>query len=88
MRRKYIGKKLHFIGVGGISMSALMRIATKLGARTSGSDLAPSDAFRAPQNGFEKGVFFFLIGKDLKLCGIARKSFGKIRRLESPDPLH
>ena len=39
------GKKVHFIGVGGISMSALIRIAAKLGAEVSGSDRSASDAF-------------------------------------------
>lgn len=32
------GRKVHFIGVGGISMSALIKIARRLGAVTSGSD--------------------------------------------------
>ena len=36
---------MHFIGVGGISMSALIRIAAHLGAEVTGSDRAPSDAF-------------------------------------------
>ena len=45
MRNFLSGKKVHFIGVGGISMSALITIAKKLGAEVSGSDIAESDAF-------------------------------------------
>ncbi len=37
---------MHFIGVGGISMSALLTIAHHLGAKVSGSDVAASDAFK------------------------------------------
>lgn len=47
MTRRLLGKRVHFIGVGGISMSALFRIAKHLGAEVSGSDIAPSDAFLA-----------------------------------------
>lgn len=47
MRRVLQGKKVHFIGVGGISMSALIRIARRLGATVSGSDLSPSEPFRS-----------------------------------------
>lgn len=35
--------KLHFIGIGGIGMSALAKIAIEKGHRVSGSDLAPND---------------------------------------------
>ena len=47
MRNILSGKKVHFIGVGGISMSALITIAKRLGAEVSGSDVAASDAFRS-----------------------------------------
>ena len=43
------GKKVHFIGVGGISMSALARIASHLGAVVSGSDRQETDAFLSLQ---------------------------------------
>ena len=46
MRNILSGKRIHFIGVGGISMSALITIAKKLGAEVSGSDISASDAFR------------------------------------------
>ena len=45
MRNFLSGKKVHFIGVGGISMSALLRIAAHLGASVTGSDVYLSDAF-------------------------------------------
>ena len=32
------GKKLHFVGIGGISMSSLAMIARKRGAAVTGSD--------------------------------------------------
>ena len=47
MTERLRGKKVHFIGVGGISMSALIRVARTLGATTSGSDRAESEAFTA-----------------------------------------
>ena len=37
------GLKLHFIGVGGISMSALIKIARRLGATVTGSDREDSE---------------------------------------------
>ncbi|MBO4472729.1 MAG: hypothetical protein J5765_02850, partial [Clostridia bacterium] len=43
MTERLSGKKLHFIGVGGISMSALIRVARSLGAMVSGSDKAESE---------------------------------------------
>jgi len=45
MTERLRGKKLHFIGVGGISMSALIRVARSLGAMVSGSDKSDSEAF-------------------------------------------
>jgi len=45
MTERLRGKKLHFIGVGGISMSALIRVARSLGAMVSGSDKSESEAF-------------------------------------------
>ena len=54
MREFLRGKRVHFIGVGGISMSALIRIARRLGGKVSGSDRAASDPFLALQrDGFE-----------------------------------
>ena len=47
MRNVLKGKKVHFIGVGGISMSALARIASRLGAVVSGSDRQETDALRS-----------------------------------------
>ncbi|HTL53633.1 MAG TPA: UDP-N-acetylmuramate--L-alanine ligase [Planctomycetota bacterium] len=41
------GKRLHFIGIGGIGMSAMARIALSRGAIVSGSDLVESDLTRA-----------------------------------------
>ena len=43
MRGWIEGKRVHFIGVGGISMSALIKIAARLGAIVSGSDRASSE---------------------------------------------
>ncbi len=37
-----VRKKYHFIGIGGIGMSALARILLQRGMKVSGSDLAPS----------------------------------------------
>ncbi len=45
MRNLFEGKKIHFIGVGGISMSALIKIAARLGAETTGSDQVESERF-------------------------------------------
>ncbi|MBP5404736.1 MAG: hypothetical protein J6Y74_02175 [Clostridia bacterium] len=47
MRERIEGKRLHFIGVGGISMSALIKIASRLGAIVSGSDRASSERFES-----------------------------------------
>ena len=47
MRNILSGKKVHFIGVGGISMSALITIARRLGAIVSGSDVSASECFLA-----------------------------------------
>lgn len=41
------GKKIHFVGIGGIGMSAMARIALSRGAVVSGSDLVESDLTRA-----------------------------------------
>lgn len=38
-----IGKKLYFIGIGGISMSALAKLSISLGALVSGSDIKQND---------------------------------------------
>ncbi len=54
MRNFIQGKKVHFIGVGGISMSALIGIARTLGAYVSGSDESESEAFLTlKRNGFD-----------------------------------
>lgn len=42
--RPWTGRALHFVGVGGIGMSGLARVALSLGARVSGSDRAESPA--------------------------------------------
>jgi len=39
----YIGKKLHFIGIGGIGMSALAHILLGMGVKVSGSDAYMSE---------------------------------------------
>ena len=39
---RYSGKKLHFIGLGGIGMSAIASILLKRGYNISGSDIAES----------------------------------------------
>ena len=51
---------LHFIGVGGIGMSALAQMAAVLGVRTSGSDRAVN----APEN---KRIFDALRAKGVSL---------------------
>lgn len=38
MRSAYLGKRVHFIGIGGISLSALAKLAISFGAEVSGSD--------------------------------------------------
>ena len=37
-----MGKHLHFVGIGGISLSGLAKISLKLGAKVSGSDISCS----------------------------------------------
>ncbi|MCA9361483.1 UDP-N-acetylmuramate--L-alanine ligase [Candidatus Kaiserbacteria bacterium] len=49
-------KHIHFIGIGGIGMSALARFYLHEGVRVSGSDRAPSDITRALE---KEGVTFF-----------------------------
>ncbi|NJO85983.1 MAG: UDP-N-acetylmuramate--L-alanine ligase, partial [Synechococcaceae cyanobacterium RM1_1_27] len=46
----------HFVGIGGVGMSALAHIFAKLGCRVSGSDVAPSLRTRRLQ---ELGVTIF-----------------------------
>ena len=36
-------KKIHFVGIGGVGMSALAEISLSAGARVTGSDLRPND---------------------------------------------
>ncbi len=44
MKRPFKGKKrIHFIGVGGIGMSAIARILVEMGYKVSGSDLVTND---------------------------------------------
>jgi UDP-N-acetylmuramate--alanine ligase len=43
---KNIGKQVHFIGIGGIGMSALARYFLSEGWKVSGSDLSPSDILK------------------------------------------
>ena len=47
MEFAYKDKHLHFVGVGGVSMSGLIRIARHLGANVTGSDKRDGDAIRA-----------------------------------------
>ena len=47
----------HFIGIGGIGMSALAHILLDRGYRVSGSDLLEGEIVRTLKN---KGVKFFL----------------------------
>ena len=49
-------KKIHFVGIGGIGMSALADIALANGASVSGSDLRPNNL---TENLHEKGVLIF-----------------------------
>lgn len=44
-----IGKKYHFIGIGGIGMSAIARLLLERGATVSGSDLAMNEMARTLQ---------------------------------------
>jgi len=55
-----LSSSLHFIGAGGIGMSALAQMAANLGCRTSGSDRA----LNAPEN---KRIFDALRAKDIAL---------------------
>ena len=48
------GKKIHFIGVGGVSMSGLAEIALSMGYKISGSDMVDGEATqKLAQNGIE-----------------------------------
>ena len=47
------GKRIHFIGIGGIGMSGVARLFLHEGATVSGSDSQPSEITRALQ---EEGV--------------------------------
>ena len=67
MRNLFKGKKIHFIGVGGISMSALIKIADKLGAETTGSDAAETEAFLE----LKKQGFKVYVGSDPALSSKA-----------------
>ena len=50
----YKNNHLHFVGVGGVSMSGLARIAAHLGAKVTGSDRQDSEALRTlKQDGFD-----------------------------------
>ncbi|HPD02638.1 MAG TPA: UDP-N-acetylmuramate--L-alanine ligase [Clostridia bacterium] len=40
MRGEFKGRRIHFLGVGGISMSALAKLTLKLGGEVSGSDIS------------------------------------------------
>ncbi len=51
------GKRLHFIGIGGIGMSAMARIALSRGVIVSGSDLVESDLTRGLR---ERGAQVFV----------------------------
>ena len=42
--RPWAGRRLHLIGLGGAGMSGYARVATRLGARVSGSDRAEGPA--------------------------------------------
>ena len=46
MKNESLPESLHFVGVGGIGMSALAQMAASLGYRTSGSDRA----LNSPEN--------------------------------------
>ena len=53
----YENKRLHFVGAGGVSMSALMRICRSLGAIVSGSDRTDGPTLRAlREEGFDVAV--------------------------------
>jgi len=51
-------KTIHFIGIGGISMSALAQIMLDRGAKISGSDITKSNITDL----LEKKVLRFLLG--------------------------
>lgn len=59
-RMDQLPQSLHFIGVGGIGMSALAQMAAFLGCETSGSDRA----FRSPEN---RRIMDALRGKGVRL---------------------
>ena len=44
--KDFQGKNVHFIGIGGISMSALAEILLSKGYNVSGSDLSDSDLLK------------------------------------------
>lgn len=56
------GKKVHFIGVGGASMSALIRWAKSYGAEVSGSD----GAYSKTLSGLLEDGFDVYVGSDEK----------------------
>lgn len=64
MEFAYKDRHLHFVGVGGVSMSGLIRIARRLGARVTGSDRTDSDALRALQ----KEGYAVYVGHDPKVA--------------------
>jgi len=41
----WLGRRLHFVGIGGAGMSGLARVASALGAEVSGSDRAPDSPY-------------------------------------------
>ena len=67
MRNNYFfeAKNIHFIGIGGMGVSALANLALAWGKKVSGSDLTYSDQIASLE---EKGAKFFLghLGKNIK----------------------
>ena len=60
------GSKIHFVGIGGISMSGLARIILQKGFAVSGSDMAESKSVLALK---ETGVEIFIGHKAENACG-------------------
>ena len=53
-------KTIHFIGIGGISMSGIAMIAKSLGAKVTGSDIAESELTENLKKELQKSIHLLL----------------------------
>ena len=74
--RKQLPEKLHFVGVGGIGMSALAQMARSLGHEVTGSDRA----LHAPENA---PIFQALCAQGVRLC----EQDGSVYESFTPDAI-